>query len=111
VLVLVVGLATRTTLAAPQATIDGIRAAACCADHCPAMPRAPLAPHRCCLVGSPAGDQATVSGTAAPTAPADAAVALVAPAPVVPAAAGITVVVATVRAGPVPYLRNRSLRL
>jgi hypothetical protein len=112
VLALVVGLATRTTVATPRAALDGMRAAACCASHCPAMPRAPLVPRRCCLVDSTAGDQATVSATEAPQAPAGAlALALVAPAALVPTAADATAVATTVRAGPDPYLRNRSLRL
>jgi hypothetical protein len=106
VLMLVVGVTTRSVIAAPTATIVAFRALACCAEHCPKAPRRPMAPRQCCFVDSAASDPASTGTTLDVERPAAVPMAVV-----LPAAASVAQRVllprtdaAVVRAGPPLYL-------
>jgi len=76
-------------------------------------PPRPVLPNRCCLVGSPASDPAQTSALRAPEAPpATTTVATLTPVAAMARVPSVTTsIVASVRAGPPPYLRSLRLRL
>jgi hypothetical protein len=107
-----VALIARLGVAAPRAAMAEIRAAACCAAHCPDEPRRPMTPHHCCSVGSSAADPASVT-SAAPIvgAPATAlALALPPSGPALSCDLHVRGDVPSVRAGPPRYLASLQLR-
>jgi hypothetical protein len=110
VLALALVVASRAVVAAPQGFVTELRAATCCAEHCPMKPARPLVPNRCCFVGSPAADPASTP----------AATEMAPPALVLAAASAPAVLVATPLhpvpldaeyGGPPAYLRSLALRL
>ena len=60
---LLVGVTTRSAIAAPKANAVAFRAIVCCAEHCPKTPRPPMTPRRCCFVDSAASDPASTGTT------------------------------------------------
>jgi hypothetical protein len=112
VLALLVGVASRIAIAAPQAGIAELRAVICCVEHCPKdAPRPPMTPRRCCAIDGGAGDPASVSPLASLAPPATVPVAVLAPAVEPPAVALVAPVAgARLRAGPPPYLRTLQIR-
>jgi hypothetical protein len=111
-LILVVGVATRSAFAAPQNIVAELRAATCCAEHCPMAPRHPSTPRRCCFVDSAAGDPVSTQLATTLERPGALAIAFVPPVAraltraVLPARAEVMLV----RAGPPVYLRNLTLQ-
>lgn len=112
VLTVVTGLAARTVVAAPRASVAELRAITCCAEHCPMPSRRPMKPLRCCFVESAAADPATATTLRPPTAPATTLVATLAAGDLVAVGARTAAPTLVVtRAGPPVYLRSLALRL
>jgi hypothetical protein len=110
--VLAVGLVARIGIAAPRAAIAELRAAVCCATHCPDMPRPSTAPRQCCFVDSAAHDPATQPSGDSIKRPSVAPIALTIAVPPAPPCATpvVTHVFEALRAGPSILRATQKLR-
>jgi hypothetical protein len=110
-MVLAVGMTARIGVAAPQAAVAALRAAVCCAEHCPKH-REPMPAKRCCMVESAATDPASTGAVPSLERPAIVGLAIVPAGPVL--ASGSPAIVATEhlrpRAGPPGHPETQKLR-